>query len=528
MRVSAPNYCFWRETPVWMLVNKKEGSPISGLSQLFLGVMVISLFFITSAFAVEQNRVRPGDDYRIFNLAEGATYRTCERRCERETKCRAWTFIRERVKHKKGLSFNLGKGFSINLGDRHQQVIPAQCRLKHSVGRPVRSSCCVSGVVRDIDDNDTGEEDRCARLARHAVKQNDRNLANGCGFRGRLWSTSYSRHFDRCIKIGVEDFKFQQRRRKNKIVQCVGGGRPAGGPRNRRCMKYADVMVSLHDSNKQNECGYTGKAWSSDFDTHYKHCRRGRDREHDQMVIRKHRQKIKVCLARGGGVYNTVCDDYAKLAIRQQRKNVKNACGFAGSRWHTNYRRHYQSCRKLSRWRRYREERSRARALSRCVSDFDDKRSVCEKFARDAVADQRRNMRLGCKFTRATRWHLNLERHIRICMDLSDRERRTEIRVKKDALDKCEQKRGGGNVKDAFCRDYANVAIEQNKKNIQLRCHYTSSLWSDRFRDHYAWCLRSRKDISNRDRRIRRDKLAECRVEGNVGRDYNWKQIRRR
>ncbi len=499
----------------------KVKKSVKDFTIIIMSALAVVVMSMGVASAEKQNSVRYGDDYRIFNMEEGATYRQCERRCEKETKCRAWTFIRERVKHNKGLSFNLGNGFSINLGDKHEEIIPAQCRLKHTVGASSRNKCCVSGVVRDMDDNDTAEEDRCARLARRAVKQNDRNLANDCGFRGRLWSASYSRHFDGCIRKGADEARRQQRRRKNELRQCSGGGSPR---RNRRCERFADMVLSLNDSNKSNECGFSGSVWSSDFDTHYNLCKRNRNARRDERQIERQRDKIKVCLARGGGAFSQVCDDFANLAIRQQRKNRKNQCGFAGTRWHTNYRRHYQFCRKLSRWRRSREQRSRTRALSRCVSDRDDRRGICESFARDALKDQRKNLNLRCGFTRKTRWHANLGRHIRICEDLSDRERRTEIRVKREALDKCERQNGSGNVKDAFCRDYANVAIDQNRENIKLRCHYTNSLWSDSFRDHYAWCLRSRKTVSRRDRRTRRDKLNECRIEGDVGRGYNWQR----
>ncbi len=495
------------------------------VSVFFIGLAALIIMSVNMASALERNSIRIGDDYRIFNMEEGARARACERRCQKETKCRAWTFIRERVKRKKGITFNLGNGLSFNLGGhRHERIIPAQCRLKHSVGRSRPNDCCVSGVVRNMDDADRGEEDRCSRLAKHAVVQNDKNLARGCGFRGRLWSSSYSRLFDRCIRRGADHFRRLERKRRNALAQCRRGGSSTNGPGSRRCREFADMMVSFGRSNKKNDCGFEGSTWSSDYDRHYNRCRRNRNQREDNRQVRDHRDKIRVCLARGGGAFNKTCDNFANTAVRQQRKNRKNNCGFTGARWHDSHRRHYKTCRKLSRWRRSREEKARTRSLRQCLRDGENKREICEKFADGAMRDQRKNLRLRCKFRRKTRWHTNRERHIRICMDLSDRERRVEVDVKRKALDKCERKNGVDNVKNAFCKDYANVAIDQNRENIKSRCHYTSSLWSDSYRDHYAWCLSSPERSSKDSRRRRREKLTECQVEGDVDRSYNWKR----
>jgi len=68
---------------------------------------------------------RSGGDYRHFEVAADSTGQACQRACEAEEGCRAWTYLRP--------GYGGAAGF---------------CYLKSRITRPQRKPCCVSGVVR--------------------------------------------------------------------------------------------------------------------------------------------------------------------------------------------------------------------------------------------------------------------------------------------------------------------------------------------------------------------------------------------
>jgi hypothetical protein len=68
---------------------------------------------------------RSGGDYRHFELPADSSGKSCEKACESEEGCRAWTYVRP--------------GY---VGSS------AVCYLKNRITRPARKPCCISGVVR--------------------------------------------------------------------------------------------------------------------------------------------------------------------------------------------------------------------------------------------------------------------------------------------------------------------------------------------------------------------------------------------
>ncbi len=72
---------------------------------------------------IEVNTDRPGLDYKSFNLPY-PDYRLCQKACEKETQCKAWTYVRP---------------YTI-------QGTYARCWLKGNVPKPVKRNCCISGV----------------------------------------------------------------------------------------------------------------------------------------------------------------------------------------------------------------------------------------------------------------------------------------------------------------------------------------------------------------------------------------------
>jgi hypothetical protein len=76
--------------------------------------------------AVEEGVNRPGMDIRDFNLS-AADPDLCRQECDREARCRAWTYMRPGV-----------------------QGRSARCWLKNGVPPARRDSCCTSGVKEEL------------------------------------------------------------------------------------------------------------------------------------------------------------------------------------------------------------------------------------------------------------------------------------------------------------------------------------------------------------------------------------------
>ena len=75
---------------------------------------------------LEMSIDRTGGDYRQFDLTSNPSSETCQKTCEAEEKCRAWTYVRPGY---------LGPNI-------------ARCYLKDRITKPRRKPCCMSGVVR--------------------------------------------------------------------------------------------------------------------------------------------------------------------------------------------------------------------------------------------------------------------------------------------------------------------------------------------------------------------------------------------
>jgi hypothetical protein len=74
---------------------------------------------------LEHSMDRYGGDLRSFDITSNPAPEACQKACEEENRCRAWTYARPGY---------VGAA--------------ARCYLKDKITRPRRKPCCVSGVVR--------------------------------------------------------------------------------------------------------------------------------------------------------------------------------------------------------------------------------------------------------------------------------------------------------------------------------------------------------------------------------------------
>ena len=196
-----------KEVPVGSTANPFQ--PVSPLKNIFSrmasGVtFILALIFLTlpanNSRAAEDRQIRLGDDYSILSVPDGRGYRWCERTCNRDARCRSWTYIRPNA---------LPQG---------------QCRLKHSVAPAFSNRCCVSGVKQQKADAAPTLEDRCARYARVALEQQDDNLARSCGYRGSRWHRNYGLHYRWCLTTPART------RNKERLARDTAACVPVTGP----------------------------------------------------------------------------------------------------------------------------------------------------------------------------------------------------------------------------------------------------------------------------------------------------------
>ena len=91
-------------------------------------------------------------DYDQFNIQGPRAVRACQEACDRDARCRAWTYIKT----------------------------TGACRLKHEPGLAVKNSCCASGYEQLSAPTPTDQayvrQEYCAEYARLAVRAQDDNL----------------------------------------------------------------------------------------------------------------------------------------------------------------------------------------------------------------------------------------------------------------------------------------------------------------------------------------------------------------
>jgi len=207
---------------------------------------------------VQKNRIIHAGDYDIFKVGRKQGWGACERACNGDPRCKAWTFIR----------------FS------------RQCRLKYQSGEGVRNNCCVSGIKKRLvggggvgDHGGRGQTAACVKYAAGSVQAQVKNLRQRCGFRGARWNVNFARHYQYCMRVSTRESKVETRARAGMINNCVSHANAgdahgnAGNLKQKRCDHYARISVAQSRTNTQSGCGFRGRIWTKDRRTHMRACR---------------------------------------------------------------------------------------------------------------------------------------------------------------------------------------------------------------------------------------------------------------
>jgi len=196
------------------------------------------------------------------------------------------------------------------------------------------------------------------------------------------------------------------------------------------------------------------------------------------------------------------CEEYARIAVRQNEQNIRRNCRFTGPRWNSDYNGHYQWCVSVSWQAADAETKAREEELQyQCR----DKQSSCDEYARIAVRQNDQNMRRNCGFT-GTRWSSNYNEHYQWCLFVPLQTSDSEMKAREEELQhQCRDKQSS-------CNEYARTAVAQNEQNIRRRCRFTGTRWSSNYNEHYQWCLSVPLESADSETRAREEELRhQCR-----------------
>lgn len=306
-----------------------------------LGALLLALALAAlpqRAEAAEEGKIRLGYDYDIFVIG-GTDHRPCEQACLDDPRCKSWTFLK-------------------TIG---------QCRLKHSVAPASSNGCCVSDVKRDKPEEPDRDEFSCADFATAALRDNDANLANQCGYTGPQWAADYRKHYSHCLDISPRRREAESRERSASLEDCRKLVRRAAEI---ACDHYARMSVAEQQTNKERRCGFRGPGWSDDLKEHVSWCKSAERTEIDDSIEDRERRLAR-CLSRGGGDEDPGCKRYAQVSVQQYRNSQDLRCGpsYAGPFWHADFAQHYEWCKRHDQTERDKWVRAREKGLRECEKE---------------------------------------------------------------------------------------------------------------------------------------------------------------
>lgn len=288
------------------------------------------------------------------------------------------------------------------------------------------------------------------------------------------------------------------------------------------CDSYARTALRQHTINVQNRCGFGGARWHGNYSSHRNWCVQV-PRSHANNETRARTNGLNRCIASGGGGASSAkvnfCNRYARTALRQQTTNRSRNCGLHGARWHNNFQIHKNWCMRTASGTANRETNIRTRQLNQCIANSGQSghNRFCNNYANTAVNQQRQNFSQRCGFS-GPRWHTNFQSHKNWCLSTNRNTANAETQARARGLRNC---RGNfSNQRDAYCRRYAQAAVNQQSQNLRQRCGFRGARWHTNFQSHKNWCMNVNNASADRENRARFNALRQCSAGGGtVNRD---------
>lgn len=134
------------------------------------------------------------------------------------------------------------------------------------------------------------------------------------------------------------------------------------------CAIYGKTAVAQNEQNNSRGCGFTGPKWSSDEQSHINWCVNVSASRADQETATRVK-KLLECGVKFPPGADKRCNIYAHIAVAQNEANQAIGCNLSGSRWNSDYNRHYQWCLQVDEDIAKSEMMARMNQLTQCAEN---------------------------------------------------------------------------------------------------------------------------------------------------------------
>ncbi len=209
------------------------------------------------------------------------------------------------------------------------------------------------------------------------------------------------------------------------------------------------------------------------------------------------------------------CNTYANEAIRANRQNNDERCGFTGTRWSNNRSGHFQWCMDNPESASRRESRARSEELRSCreASPEEDSVEACRTYSESAIRAFNESERLECGFSGA-RWTGSRRAHTDWCLSATPDQRAAEQRARDRDLQRCRASTDGIDepppADRGSCREFVQESLAQSQQNRELRCGFDGARWSSDRNIHREFCRTKPRESQRREITKRNDLLEIC------------------
>ncbi len=419
------------------------------------------------------------NDYDTFVIAGPRGARGCAEACANDARCQAWSFLKApgqcRLKYAAGQAQKNaccisgvkppaavaeigGKqgfcaGYAKGAIAASSQNLSQGCRLtgpRWAADFQAHYGWCM-GVDRRT--SQTEIDARTADLARCTVSAADesgpkcdhyvrvssvqiesaRKARCDVGGNDRLWSGDAVSLKEVCQRAPRRVLNSDIDARETVLAACFANA----GQVEQACNSYADTAVKLVQQATVNECGLSGRTWTSSRVQHLQWCLdaspAARKSEADART-----QQVAACTLQVAR--RKACNDYAESAKQQAQNNDAQNCGFAGPNWSRYADDHAAFCMQATPAVLSGETAKRDAALKQCQAR-NYVNPECDEYARRSVRVSQINVQRRCEYE-GPEWSANYADHYRFCTRNNPQERRDVMITRRQALRLCSTDRG--------------------------------------------------------------------------------------
>lgn len=216
---------------------------------------------------------------------------------------------------------------------------------------------------------------------------------------------------------------------------------PAAADQSLNCNAYAGKAVAQQEQNVALGCGFSGGAWSADFNAHFGWCQNAGTTMADLTTEDKARVKALAECGQKPAKTQEACQGYASNAVFFARLAKISQCGFSGGAWTENYGAHFNWCMGAAEPARNSEREARVNKVQGCLAALKNaKQTACKAYAQAALVQNDENKTRKCGFG-GSRWSNDANAHFQWCMGAKDAALKAEADIRNAALrDSCKPK----------------------------------------------------------------------------------------